>query len=171
MAYAAGQKLRASDMPGSSHARYYKSVDQTGLAVGTVTGVRFNTAVDTTPDITATALFDQFTFNKAGLWMIEGASRVALGVWVSGLDRVEGLTVIAATAGSNAVRYSGASGLDIQDTNYNAGFTMMSSASTCRRFAVNDTVAYNAVVNSADSAWSITGASEQTHISFTWMGP
>jgi hypothetical protein len=148
-------------------ARYVKATAQTGLVPGAATGVGFDTAVTSSPLVTPNAGGTQFTLGAAGLWHVDVSVRVtganmAATLW-------EGVAFLCPTGGATTTRYAGT------NTVVNAvSGTAALILSTTRRFALNDTIAVNAIANNSSGTtgnWQLSANSEQVSFALTYLGP
>jgi hypothetical protein len=145
---------------GVGYARYKHTTLQTILNV-TDTKARFQTSVDTCPQVTASGTGnDTFQMNLAGIWSIHTQARY-LGV-VGTNERH--LHLVKSTDTSNT-RYTGQTGCPIT----NAPQSL--ACSTQRRFAANDQVSALLFQNSGGSVNTDTSFGESFHIALKWEGP
>ena len=145
-----------------SYARYRHTSTQS-ISNATDTRMRFQTAVDTSPDVTPSGTGnDIFTLNRSGRWRIDLGMRWA--AQGAGLGN-ERHAFIANSDNMPGHRYGG---MAIQVPNA----VPVSLAATCtKRFASGAKIAAVLFQNSTGSCSTATDFTEASAISFTWEGP
>ena len=147
-----------------SYARYVKTVGQIGVPNGIGTGVRFDSARTTSPDVTSNGTTNQFTFTKAGIWAGETAVQV-VGAPAKGADW-QALCTVGPGPSSTAVVYTAQIGYGPR-----VDSTLAFALTAVRPYVAGDTVAVNVLMNSPNGGtFNLTAASEQVHISFVYLG-
>lgn len=150
----AGMRITASRLNSmeGSHARYYKTTSQT-ISNATDTKLVFDTALDTTGDITATGGYDTFEFTRAGVWAIYASVR-----W----NTASGEKYVAISdADDTQLRFS-----DDNNGDANAG---SQSASASRRFSAGDRVCALVFQDTGASLDAVSSFTEVASISFDWL--
>lgn len=136
------------------HARYRASAAQS-IANATVTKLAFGVTIDSTADVTRSGGTNDFTLNRAGIWLVE--TSVSWAARVGTTYRV----IILADSASSATNYGESSG-------YNNAGGFSNAVSTTKRFTLGASVS-SYVYHEGGAAVSTAPTSERVHISLTWL--
>lgn len=146
-------------------ARYYQTVAQTGIAAGTATGVKFDTAQATSSDVTTNADKSLFTLLRDGWWRMKACVRVSLPGFAPAVGTEgEMFFALCPLLSNNTTRYTVANARSTQ-----SGGVLQVNIDVDRPFTAGSTIAANYQCSMGPSA--TVPHTEAIFISLAWDRP